>query len=391
MSISKNILLIVFFFIPCVTPAVLLEAGIIKFIFNIWRVVSFALIIIYAIKRNYKISKIVFCEIIFFSISIYTTWINRGKIFSAISITCAILTITVLSEIEAKKNIKRYLHITSGIAIILLLVDTFQIFSGIGYNPETNTSWLGYDNFAVFSVVPLLGIITLDSFLQKNQVTFRCMIMIIFVISAKLYTRATTASLSLLLWFTIIFIIGKVCIKKKTHQLLLGVLLISAILISMNFTEIFMWISKILGRETQIEHSRITIWKLSLQAIFRNPIWGYGVLEAEQEEFIIAGWYWSTCSHTHNYLLELAFRFGIVGLIPYLILIGDAIKFTLEKHRDKCAVILQATFMAQFLLWITDSYYAQTPFYVLLTLIPYVYHKEKEHDRENLINCNTCV
>ena len=130
-----------------------------------------------------------------------------------------------------------------------------------------------------------------------------------------------------------------------------------------------MTVAELLGKNNVLEHGRIVIWKMSLDAILNEPILGHGVMYVYDETVAIAGTYWPTCSHTHNYILELLFRGGMVGTLFYFLSMKDCFTFIIkEKISSKGIIILKGILAANFVLWISDSYYAQAPFYVLIVL-----------------------
>lgn len=355
--------------IPCLEPQAIQNIPQTKLLFNIWRVAAFIMVVLYAIIQRHAISYLVLMEGLFSIILGISTILGNGNIISCISTTMAILTITIISEIGIKKNAKQYLNVLSITYSLILVIDTFQIFSGIGFDATSSTSWLGGDNFAIFAVLPMLGIIIVNSYLQNKRITPLCGFIAITTAAAKFYTFAGSSMIALALWISLIFVLSKIKCAFRLKTLLLLLTITIGGIVCFNFRSIFMAVSRALGKATVLEHSRLVIWQLSIQAIIKKPFLGYGVMKGIEEMFVIAGEYWATCSHTHNYFLELLFRSGVIGTAFYFFMIKDSILFVLKKSDYYGRNVIRATLAAQFVLWLTESYYALTPFYVLLVMV----------------------
>ena len=366
LKVKKQSLIYAFICIPCLEPVTIQSISHIKPFFNAWRIFAFIVVMIYGCMKKYKISRLVVWEGIFFAILMYSTILSKGNIVSCISTTIAILTITIITEIGVRKDLKEYINVLAISYMVNLAIDSFQIFSGIGFEPTTNAAWLGGDNFAIFAVLPMMGIIILNSYIQKNKIDLACLIIVAVSGAAKFYTFAGTSMIALVIWVFFLFFLNKVECSVKIKCILIAFVSMLFVMICLNFQDLFMAISRALGKDGPVEHSRLEIWRLSIQAVLRKPVLGYGVLRLEDEATAIAGWNWSTCSHTHNYLLEIAFRSGLVGLIAYLFIIKDGVALVIRKNGYRSVNVVRATLIAQAVLGFSDSYYALSPFYVLL-------------------------
>lgn len=367
-QIKINSLKILFFFIPCIVPAKLLEGGIIKLLFNSWRVAAFVMMIFYFFRSKYKISKILIYSAIFSGIIIFSTYLNEGEINSSLSIAMMMFTIIGISEVQIQKNVAEYFRIIGIVSWTILLIDIIQVFTGIGFGHLDNSTWLGGDNFAIFTVLPMLGIIVLDDVLNYKRVRKITKLISLFAIIAKIKTFAVTSILAFIVLGIGIYFDSHIIISKRVKRSLLVISIILFAFLCFNFADIYMRFASLFGKEPNIEHSRLMIWSLSVKAILNKPLLGYGVLKASEEAIIIAGKYWATCSHTHNYILELLFKGGIAGTIAYLLMFKDYFKVIIQKPNNKLITLLRFFLIANLVLWITESYYAQAPVYVLLVL-----------------------
>ncbi len=373
-KINIRSLIIVFFFIPCITPAAFLEGGYLKLFFNSWRVVAFLIMPFYMLRKGQKITNILFWDIVFSMLLCVSTWIQKGNFKSSVSIAMMMFTIIALSEIEIQSNVKHYFKVIAAVSKIILIVDVFQIFSGIGFISDSNATLLGMDNFAIFTVLPMMGIIIINDYINLGFLPVFDVILILLAVLAKFKTFAVTSMLACISWIMFVYIFTHIDTSKRVQILLWTLAFTGVIMISANFTTAYLGFAHLFGKEPKIEHSRITIWLLSIKAILRKPIFGYGVLSEYEETIAIAGTNWRTCSHTHNYILELLFRGGIIGTFCYLCMFKDFFKIVLrviEKY-NYIGGIVRATLFAILVLWVTDSYYAQAPVYVFVVLCSHI-------------------
>lgn len=370
--LNNHILILAFFFIPCVTPAALLGDNVVGIAFNIWRVFGFLGILLYMWKTKQKLTKtIIYCGV--FSVLICLMTAIRGSSFnSSVSIAMMMMTIVILSEIEISRDIKCYFKVISCISFIILVVDTFQIYTGIGFDASSNSSWLGGDNFAIFSVLPMIGIILLNDYINKQRISKYTLAFLIIVMLAKLKTFAVTSMLACLTVVFSWFILTYIKLSKRSKIVLLSVALVGIMITIIFFTDIYMFVASLFGKESIIEHSRLQIWRLSLEAIMEYPIFGHGVLTAYDETVAIAGMYWPSASHTHNYILEILFRTGIIGTICYFAMFKDYIKTIIIGSDNRLIILLKSFLIGCLVLWVTDSYYGQAPVYVLVVLCSHI-------------------
>lgn len=322
------------------------------------------------LQKGQKITNVLFWNIVFSLLLCISTWIQKGNFKSSASIAMMMFTIIALSEIEIRSNMKHYFKVVATVSKIILMVDIFQIFTGIGFNHDSNATLLGMDNFAIFTILPMMGIVLINDYINFGFPKLFNVILISLAILAKFKTFAVTSMLACVSWIIFIYIFTHIDMSKRVRLLLWTLAFAGSLMIAANFTTAYLGFAHLFGKEPRIEHSRITIWKLSIKAILRKPILGYGVLSEYEETIAIAGTNWRTCSHTHNYILELLFRAGMIGTICYLCMFRDFFKtvFRIRESYNYVGGIVRATLFAILVLWVSDSYYAQAPVYILVVL-----------------------
>ena len=331
--------------------------------------IAFLLLFIYIVIQRWYSPTLIF-TVLFSLTVIFSTYHSNGAMSSALSIALMMFTIVALSELECKKNIKNFLTVIAKINIAVLLIDDVQvlILTWIGSEDNIHT-WLGLDNFAVFAILPMVGIIVLSDLLNYNKI--RKLIFLFCVVTAlcKFITFAVTSMIAFSFIAFYIFSKEYIRVTKNTKKIIILLNLIAVFIMLMNFSDIYYFISDITGKSTKYDYSRMIIWFNSVRAILESPMLGYGVLDVADETEIISGYVFLTgFSHTHNYILELLFRSGVVGTILYYLMIKDSIKIFYTKTSCKIIDYLKAFIIAFMILGITDSYYSLAPAYILVVL-----------------------
>ncbi|MBQ6815004.1 MAG: O-antigen ligase family protein [Lachnospiraceae bacterium] len=363
---------ILFFYIPCIIQAVILNIPIISVFFNIWRIIAFILIGVYIWVKKVKITKTMIGCVCFSGLIILVTFFRGTDINNSISISMMMFTVISLSEIEIKRDANFYFKIIAIVSYIVVGIDNIQIYTGIGFKETYNGTLLMGDNFAIFSILPMLGIIVMENYINKKKVQKVTIVFVVITLLAKFKTFAVTSMLASVGLLFIILYLFYVEISKRTRNIVICVGIVLTLIVAFNFTEVFMLIAKPFGKDSVVEHSRVAIWENSIYAIKNHFLFGHGVLSASEEAIAIIGVPWLTYSHTHNYLLELLFRTGVVGTAMYVFMIKDCFNVILKKTYNEAICVLKAFLISFIILGLTDSYYAHAPIYVLVVLCSHI-------------------
>ena len=269
-------LVIAFFYIPCVVPAALLdEESPVKVFFNVWRMIAFLLLFIYIVIQRWYSPTLIF-TVLFSLTLIFSTYRSNGAMSSVLSIALMMFTIVTLSELECKKSIKKFLTVIAKINIAILLIDDVQVLMLTGIGSEDNIhTWLGLDNFAVFTVLPMVGTILLSELLNYNKI--RKLIFLFCVVTAlcKFVTFAVTSMLAFNFIAFYIFSKEYIRVTKNTKKIIILLNVVVAFIILMNFSDIYYFISDITGKSTKYDYSRMIIisWTKINKGSFSKVPW----------------------------------------------------------------------------------------------------------------------
>lgn len=263
---------------------------------------------------------------------------------------------------------------------IFILSYFFNLFGDVRF------TMLGYDNYAIFAIIPMLAVIFYDSFFRYRYFSVNPLLLFVLMFSEKLVTNAVTSIVVLVL-----FAIAIYCVRYKTrfqncfnHKTGLTILLVlSVLIIVFHAQDLFVGIFELLGKDVTLS-GRTTIWDGSLRAISDSIVFGHG--RTTPGEFLqLAGLplYESSWGHTHNGILELMYTVGLIGIALYFAFLAAVF----SKKGSKPALaqakkILLAGVFAYAILMFTDSYFFLVPFYILLAVYNAPLEQAGSRDRE---------
>ncbi len=214
--------------------------------------------------------------------------------------------------------------------------DTFplslDLFLSYRYTGAELTSLLGIHN-SYFGMYIVFANVLLLSFLQRNRNTVISLLLFLVVGIQSLFLLQMVAKIAIILNTILIPIsIIYLLVKQRKLKLLLfsGILMASITFFSLSYlklpleriTERYQELS--LGEDASRE-TRIKLWNAALPVIENNIIFGVGtgdvedkLHEAYEKNEILSK------SNIHNQYLDYLMRYGILGLLVFLIVLGYA-------------------------------------------------------------------
>ena len=211
------------------------------------------------------------------------------------------------------------------------------------------TYFFGPDNYSAFLVIPMLGVLLYLGCKGSEKIEFRKKDLILLgsLTVCYVWTGSVTAACALIILVVALMLIGN---NKKVARIfsIKGLLfvfgLVLFLILTINIQNYFLSIFKLVGKGDSgfSLNSRTYIWAQALQLIKQNPLLGIGNLsESEIASYVLYG-----ASHTHNIILELLLRTGIIGTISYLhFLIYPLIKYRRYYLRSKNVILLIAGYV----------------------------------------------
>ena len=268
------------------------------------------------------------------------------------------------------------LHCEAGIRVIsfcyslILYADAASILYSFAVSGSDSTfSLLGYDNSAIFDILPMLAIVFYSAYSRLGVYGINASILLMLCIACKVLTGAATSMLALLLFaISLLFIrFSKSILKMISIKSALLILTASTIgVVFLHIERYFTWLFDLLGKDVTLSY-RTVIWDHSIEAIFNQPL-GYGKTGKGifQQLTGFSPLYDLAANHTHNFALELLFASGIPGTVIYLLFLIDV---AVKCRYTKQTTVLLAGVVAYAILMITDSYLFISSFYALLAIL----------------------
>lgn len=393
MRFNKKILGTIFLFIPFFKPAGLEYFQVLNILFIVWKYLAIAILVFFMLCRNSKIT------------------VNRGLI--ALTLYWGVLNLNNLMNHNFDVS-----YLVNGIVSILLMEyfiyaakcgkfeNTLKIFAYIfrinvwlqfisifvvrfitpvfGMTDEIGGDYfyfMGTDNFSAFFMIPMMGIVVINSFIAKKDNNYRKEALVYLGIYTLLYfyLGSYSAAFAGLIIFILIAlshqfkrIVEKINVKFVAFAVGIVVIVLTYFGVqgSLNY-----FIINVLGKSSTMS-GRTVIWEQALGLISEKPILGWGELSKEQ----IANYALYGTSHAHNFLLDLLLLTGVVGMIAYMYFVFAPVK--LSNCNNEMKLIVQCFLVGQFVLWTMDFYSTNPAFYCFMAVIyclkqhPYI-HESK--------------
>lgn len=323
-------------------------------------------------------------------ILIISTLLNQSHNFnSAISSTLQIIlafNLGLLWKIGKYKNIIE--SVLGNVIFIYILMDLLCGMTNFSVNIlglQGEMTFLGYDNYAAYIILPLIAIKWAISFLSTGHLTKTDWICWIGELLYKSFYFSINAIMGLIL-FLIIYIICrhhnwlKKFVKPQYALAVVVILLIG--IVEFHIQDVFTKLFLDLGKGTTLGF-RTVIWGKLIPKLKVVPMIGFGETDNGffQDVVGLSSVWDLEANHAHDFILEIWFTTGVLGVIIYVIFMIKMLKNA--KYIDNMVgfMLLNGVFV-YIIMGIIDGYPQATPFYLLLAFL-YVYSKKRKNIYEN--------
>lgn len=366
-----------FIILPFVKPAPELT-GDFDVVFDIWKLVAAALIIIGCTWTLHKANRIVYWIIGLQLLFLLATIINQADFKAAIVQVLSIISISIYFDyfmrMDAKKAVSTlmlplvFMSLLTALTMFVFYPNGMYTVGDESSGPVEHQNFLwGFDNSSIFNFIPGMYLMGLFSLFTENKKTKKKVLLaLLFIALAFLYVFSITAFLGC---FTILFALVFLNIYKRkikvftTFNLTVLVIVISFILIVANENlQILMNFSKLTDKFNSIR-TRFVIWYYVIDWWKKSPVFGYGI---EDKMLLIKK---IKLDHPHNYFMDVLYRGGLIGIG---VITGIFIKLIKGKWSDShinafSAVVLFVLLLtAQF-----DFYNDHYLFYPIMIVVMY--------------------
>ena len=306
---------------------------------NLWKALSIMIIIMMFLWRK-QISFMLMAVLAYFLVMIFCTLFNSGNYMNVFRNCIPYVAFSMLTEMGIRKNCKVYFTVVFKIYFILILINLILLFfypNGIWvdeYYSVNTYNFLGIDNeVAINTSAPLIAIAVLCSAFRRKRLTASALLMLVMISAMTLIRWSATGVVS---WFVELGLILYVLyVRKKALPERLNIYTFYLIYIGLEILIVFVraqgYLSFVIENilHKNIDFGRTVIWDQYLALIVQAPIIGHGVFEGHGLARIGKYMY-----GTHNVVIGLLTKGGIIGLLAYFIpfFIAATKLYRMRKH-----------------------------------------------------------
>ena len=295
---------------------------------------------------------------------IYSTIINHGRLYPALSHSINVILLCVLVEIISQDNVAStaFLKVVRFIllfyAIINIIIITITPNGIPGYTTDILAPkfLFGNVNSTIRGIFPgICCSVILDKKENKKISIFTWVFFAsILYLCFKIYFMGTAfICVTLLIAWNVL----ERPIRKHIWIIYLGVL------ISVLFVELFVvvqgsnnyivsQITHMFGKTLDFSGRR-AIWLRTILRIAEKPVWGHGYLLQDEMYLYVGNKYGS-----HNYYMDILFQRGIIGLIPTLILWISPLWLIKKRNIDGVTYTMIGLNCSLLIMFLSEPFYS---------------------------------
>lgn len=306
--------------------------------------------------------------IVYSTVLVISTIINRGEVVEAVSNGVAIIAPMLLVEyymnkISISQLLKPFVYIQmiytliTGIQLLRVPFHIFRVhglrsmYTSLDHDKYGYIYALGEPKRFVFVLLPMLMFALLiwrkQSINSQVKLGF-CFCCSIFVVT---YSWGVSAMLSLLGVVLYLFFVDKFIIFKKyidIWKIWIGYLISNALLVGTNILVGMRWFAALFGKSSNLS-GRTYIWAKAISYIKDSFLYGYGI-----DGVVVRGRF-DNLAHVHNLLLNILYQGGIVLFIIFTYICFIVFQKLYQYRERNAAVIITGALLGYFVLALTDT------------------------------------
>lgn len=298
----------------------------------------------------------------FLGVYVMATVLNHCEYFtSAISTVGQALLAYDLGILYGTRKYHRSATISLNAVITgYLYIDAICVFLGISQRAlhiEKTLTFLGYDNYAAFYIIPLIAVKFCLNSRKTGKLTRENYFCWTVCVISKLITQSYAASVALLIFMALYLMAKNFRALRKCINLKSIVLFLILLFMGIYFFNIQKILSLLLdasGKGVEL-NARTVIWHQIVPRITKVPPVGLGYMD----EYIFMEFFefphGFSVTHAHNLVLDLLASTGIIGLFLYFRIIFRA-KIKRVYLSNPSFRILIIGMVAYFILGFFDAY-----------------------------------
>lgn len=367
MAIKKKKLILILLFLPHFEPEFFNDiTPSIDSVFNILKVIT-ALVGGYLIFKNRISIKAVVPAIAVNSMLIISTYLNQGDmntvIINSISLIacCIIFCWGIYDVVNCLEALSFVYNILIYINFITVLIFPDGLYTK---GPSLYYWFLGYDNTFVFYFIPSVCISIILSLIKTGKIGRKSIFLIGICTLTVLRTWSVASIIVMIMfWIYLIIMYFKLSIKLNPKVMTATILGINVGVVIFKIQNLFAYIIVNIFHKSTSLTGRDAIWEKALSDITNKPIIGYGYADIK---FVLTDYF--SVAHCHNYLLNLMYESGSIGLALFIwniVLINNRL---INYKKEKYSTIIMISILLMSLILVVDNYIKPIGIYILLLL-----------------------
>ena len=359
--------------VPYLEPSCV--SGSLDIIYNIGKVTSFIICIcmIFFSHEKRKVCAFEKYIICFYGIYLLSTIINNGNILRAfiesITVVGFCLVICIFGFAKKRKQRWIYYQVVTDIYTVFLIINTLSIIKFPGGINALDSYFLGHDDALLYWIIPynVFSFLYYKLSIKKRKVT-AIHISIFITIISLLVSKSTSGILSMILFMIVYFVVPK-------SIRVLGAINLTVLLMNLGFVVLkvhhgFSFIIEEILHKTVGLTGRDKIWDRVLYWVKQKPILGYGYEESAVliPKFTLTDGSYFRFANCHNFLLQVMYNEGVIGILIFLILYYVTYRRMLKGGINEYNRIIVSSIISIMSALLVNSYLQPIALFTLLTM-----------------------
>ncbi len=346
-------------------------------IYDFWLITS-SLIILFIIFRKGKYSKIINYILILIGILFISSVINGTDLSVCFNNSITILVLCLIVDYGLKYDTKLFLKSFG----FLLSTFIYINFISILFNPNGmyinengfKMNWfLGYKNTHILFILPAILINFLYSYMKKQKFNFSNYLLLVVSILSTFIVDNSTGIVGLFI-LTLFLLFKKIFNYEKIFNIInyfiLSAILFFSIIVFRVQNYFSYFIVNVLHKNITFT-GRVYIWDKAIDFIKNKPLIGYGNISFKYSDVVLS---------THNTILGIMHKIGIIGIISFFSIVFVSIKQLWINRNNYLCKFVSIIFLAYFIMMLTEAYSLEYYMYIFVIAYDIKFMLKKEGD-----------
>ena len=334
-------------------------------LYNLYMIFSFFVIVCMTINKK-AYSKILNYIGVLMIVLLFSTIMNKGNLLFCFETIISIFGLCLITDYGIRNDKKYFFEALKNFLSILVLINflSILIFSNGMYMRSTGyiENWiLGYKNTHILFIIPCILANYIYTFICSKRNVFSHFMLFIGVLSTIIVNN-TTGLIGLLL--IVLFVLFKKIFDNTSVMNVYNYFIVHIILfisfVILRIQNLFSYIIVDLLHKDITLTGRIYIWDKALEYIKYKPLYGYGNISFKFNEYIYS---------THNAIIGILHKVGIIGLMSYIVVVFQSIKKIWENRNTYIAKLISVVLFSYLVMMLTEAY--NFNYYMYIFVIAY--------------------